>query len=375
MIMMIAQRHHDHKPFFFRVRWGRVGRLRPPCYHSDQMTQVQITRFGGPDVLRVVERPAPVLPPGHVRVAVKAAGVNFADVQMRMGLYPEAPRVPFVPGYEVAGIVSEAGPGAERFRVGERVLAACRFGGYASEVVLPVRQVRSTPRHLSDAEAAAVPVAFLTAWIALKEMARVREGDRVLVPGAAGGVGSAIVQIAADAGARVTGLVGSPEKKAAVLSLGARQVFTYAELAADGGAAGRGFSLVLDPRGGAALRDSMRRLAPGARVVCYGVSSLVAGPRRSIRHVLLQLMRMPRFNPIGLSMANNGVFGLNMLKLFDTEEGLTLLMKAMDGVLEGVCAHRYKPIIGGTFPLSEAGAAHASLQSRSNIGKIVLICS
>jgi NADPH:quinone reductase-like Zn-dependent oxidoreductase len=141
------------------------------------MQVIEITRFGGPEVFRLVDRPSPLLGPGTVRIKVSAAGVNFADVMMRMGLYPEAPRVPFVPGYEVSGVIAETGPGVTGFRAGERVLAACRFGGYTDELVLPATQVRPTPRRLTDVEAAAVPVAFITAWIALVEMGRVRRAS------------------------------------------------------------------------------------------------------------------------------------------------------------------------------------------------------
>ena len=169
------------------------------------MTEVRITRFGGPEVFRAVETPSPVLPPGHVRIRVSAAGINFADIQMRMGLYPEAPKLPFAPGFEVAGVISEVSPDVSGFRAGERVLAPTRFGGYATEVVLPATLVRRTPRKLSDVEAASIPVCFMTAWIALMELARVREDDRVLVPGASGGVGGAMIQVAARAGAQVTG--------------------------------------------------------------------------------------------------------------------------------------------------------------------------
>ena len=140
------------------------------------MTSIQITRFGGPEVLRAVDSPPQPLTPDGVRIAVKASGVCFADVQMRMGLYPEAPRPPFVPGYEVAGVVRETGPAARSFHPGDRVLAVSIFGGYATEIVLPETQVRATPAHLSDAEAAAIPVSFLTAWFALVDMARVRLG-------------------------------------------------------------------------------------------------------------------------------------------------------------------------------------------------------
>jgi len=338
------------------------------------MTEIQIPRFGGPEVFRIVDRPSPAILPGHVRIKVSAAGINFADLQMRMGLYPEAPRVPFVPGYEVAGVISELAPDVTNFRRGERVLAACRFGGYTTEIVLPAEQVRATPRRLSDVEAAAIPVAFMTAWIALVEMARVQEEDRVLIPGAAGGVGSALVQLASRAGAQVVGLVGSVEKKELVHSLGAGQALTYEEFAErDLGAEG-GFSLILEPRGGAAVKDAMRRLAPAGRIVSYGVSSLVSGPRRSIPRTVMGLLRTPLYTPIGLAMANSGIYGLNMLKLFDTVAGRALLLRALDGVLEGFQSSAFRTIVGKTFPLTKVGDAHTFLQSRRSTGKVILNC-
>ena len=338
------------------------------------MIQVQISRIGGPEVLRAVEMPSPPLPPDHVRITVSAAGLNFADVHMRLGLYAEAPRIPFVPGFEVAGVVAEVGPGVRTFRRGERVLAACRFGGYTNEIVLPAAHVRRTPRKLSDKEAASIPIAFMTAWVALVEMGRVREGDRILVPGAAGGVGTAIVQVAARAGAHVVAVVGTADKKDAVRALGASQAFTYAELASRDRPDARNFSMILDARGGPYLKDSLRRLAPGGRAISYGVSSLVAGRKRSIPHAIRRLLQTPLLTPIGLAMANHGMFGLNMLKLFDTDEGMSLLMKAMDGMLEGFQAGLFKAVLAKSFPLANAGDAHSYLQARKNFGKVVLIC-
>ena len=339
------------------------------------MTEIQIVRFGGPEVFRAVQRPAAPLPSGHVRIRVSASGINFADVQMRMGLYPEAPRLPFAPGFELAGVIAEVGPDVHVFRPGERVLAACRFGGYADEIVLPVQNCRKTPLRLSDVEAASIPVSFMTAWIALMEMGRVREGDRVLVPGAAGGVGSAIVQVAARSGAQVIGLVGSSEKKDVARALGAAHALTYDEFAGRNGPDSRDFDVILDARGGADLKDSMRRLAPGGRVVSYGVSSLVSGHTRSIMQTVFRLLKTPLLTPIGLAMGNAGIFGLNMLKLFDTAQGLELLMKALDWTLEGFENGLYRATVGKVFPLAEAGAAHAYLQSRKNTGKIVLRCT
>jgi len=202
----------------------------------------------------------------------------------------------------------------------------------------------------------------------------VREDDRILVPGAAGGVGTAIVQVAARAGAQVVAVVGSPDKKDAVRALGAAQAFTYAELAARDRPDTRNFSMILDARGGPYLKDSLRRLAPGGRAISYGVSSLVAGRKRSIPHAIRRLLQTPLLTPIGLAMANQGIFGLNMLKLFDTEEGMRLLLKAMDGMLEGFQAGLFKAVVAKSFPLANAGDAHAYLQARKSIGKVVLTC-
>lgn len=335
---------------------------------------VEITRFGGPEVLRVTEREPEQLDPDSVRIRVAAAGVNFADIQMRMGLYPEAPRPPFVPGYEVAGEVSEVGSRVSMLRVGDRVLSLCRFGGYASEVVLPASFVRRTPSSLTDIEGAAVPVAFTTAWIIAMDMARLRPGDRVLVPGAAGGVGTALVQVAAQAHAEVTALVGgsagSTAKKQLVLSLGAHEAMTYAEWDPQ---SNRGrFDAVLEPRGGADAKRSLSLLAPAGRMVCYGVSSLVTGQRRSIPRAALGLLGMPLLTPIGLAMANHGVFGLNVLKYFDAGKGIAQLAAAFSNILEGFEKRQYRAVVGKTWKLEEAGLAHEYLQGRAGGGKSIL---
>lgn len=341
-----------------------------------KIRSVEITRHGGPEVLKLVETPSPVLErPDGIRIAVAACGVNFADVMMRMGLYPEAPKPPFVPGYEIAGTVTEVGEQVSRFRPGERVLAGTVFGGYSSEVIVPEHQARKTPAALSDLEAAAIPVNFLTAWIALQEMARVREGDRVLIQSAAGGVGTAATQIARNAGARVTGLVGSEAKRARVLELGATECLLSAdwETMSDFEAVRDGaFDVILDNEGGRSLARNFNRLAPSGRVIHSGVSGMVGGRRKSLIHALLHLVRTPLLHPLKLTSENKGVFGLNLLHLFGPEHD-SLIQRAFDRVLAEVAAGRLKPVIGKTFALSETGAAHDWLQSRGNTGKVILI--
>lgn len=337
---------------------------------------LQITRHGGPNVLRLVETPKQPLAPNGIRIQVKAAGINFADLMMRMGMYPEAPKPPFTPGYEVAGVAVEVGRDVRTIREGDRVVAGCRFGGYATEILLPEHQVRRTPMRLSDEEAAAIPVNFMTAWIALQEMARVRLGDRVLIQSAAGGVGLAAVQIAQQAGAHVVGLVGSLSKADVVRSFGAVDVWTNERWESAGDEELGGFDIILDATGGKSLKRSFDRLGPGGRVINFGMGSLVHGEKRSILSVAAGLAQTPLFTPFKLMFANKGVFGLNMLQLFeDLPKGeSSLLGRSFDRVLAGFEEGRYQVKVGKTFPLAQAGEAHTYLQSRANIGKVVLTC-
>jgi len=341
---------------------------------------LQIHKFGGPETLQHVSLPASPIFPSGVRIQVSASGVNFADIMMRMGLYPEAPKPPFIPGYEVSGVVTEVGHEVKKLRIGDRVLAGCRFGGYSSEVVLPESQVRKIPAKLTDIEAAAIPVNFLTAWVALQDMARVRKGDRVLIQSAAGGVGVAAIQMAAQAGAHVVGVIGSTASQAkedTVKSLGAAEVMTQSDWEALPDKAVGNFDIILDPTGGESLKRSFRRLTSAGRLINYGAASIVGGEKRSLLKLLSFARHITFFTPLKLMMENKGVFGLNMLQLFpSTPAGLSSspgpMEIALDLVLENFEKGSYKVVLGKTFPLSQGGGAHSFLQSRRNIGKIVL---
>src|ERR671910_2941430 len=165
------------------------------------MRAVVLTGHGGPGVLKVEERPDPVAGPGQVIVDVGAAGVNFADTLARVGLYPDAPKPPCVLGYEVAGEVESVGEGTEGFAPGDRVMAGTRFGGQAEMVSVDAGQVLPLPERLSFEQGAAFPVNYGTAYAALVIMGGLRDGDRVLIHAAAGGVGIAATQIAKSRGA------------------------------------------------------------------------------------------------------------------------------------------------------------------------------
>ena len=336
------------------------------------MKQIVIARYGGPEALLVREAATPVPGAGEVRIAVRAAGVNFADVLGRIGLYPDAPRPPFVVGYEAAGRVDALGAGVTRVAVGDRVVALTRFGGYATDVVVPESYVFPINADLSDAEAAALPVNYLTALIALYRMANVAAGETVLIHGAGGGVGIAAIQLARLRRAIVIGTA-SATKHAALRALEVDHLIDYrtADVAAEVRRLtnDRGVDVVLDPVGGRSFETSYRLLAPLGRLVMFGVSSIAPGERRNWLHAARAILRMPKFKPLSLINSNRGVFGLNLAHLWD-ERGK--LSAAMEFLLQEAGARRLQPVIARTFPLERAGDAHRFMQGRGNIGKIIL---
>jgi NADPH:quinone reductase-like Zn-dependent oxidoreductase len=335
------------------------------------MRQVVIPRHGGPEVFEVRDAPEPVPGDGEVRIRVRAAGVNFADILARIGLYPDAPKPPIVVGYEVAGIIDAAGANVTMLHEGDRVVALTRFGGYSDSVVVPVSQAFRFPDQLSDAEAAAVPVTYLTAAIALYRVAAVTAGETVLVHNAGGGLGIAATQLANLRRATVIGTA-SAAKHDALRSFGVEHAIDYrhADVEAEVKTLtrGRGVDVILDPIGGASFLASYRMLAPLGRLIMLGVSSM-ASERRNPWRVFRSWWTMPSFNPLSLINRNRGVFGLNVGHLWDERRALQPLM---DLLLTELSAGRLQPVVAKTFPLDRAADAHRFIQSRANIGKVVL---
>jgi NADPH:quinone reductase-like Zn-dependent oxidoreductase len=338
------------------------------------MRQVVISRYGRPEVLEVREAPDPVAGEGEVRIAVRTAGVNFADVLARMGLYPDAPKPPAVVGYEVAGVVDAVGAGVTRVHPGDRVMALTRFGGYATSVVAPEASVFPVPAGVSDAEAAALPVNYLTALVALYRLANIAPGETVLIHGAAGGVGIAATQLANLRRATIVGTA-SAAKHDALRAFGVRVAIDprVADVAQEVMAftGGRGVDVVLDPIGGRSFATSYQLLAPLGRLVLYGVSAVAPGERRSWWRAARTLLEMPAFRPLSLMNRNRGVFGLNLGRLWGEQRQLAAGMQLLLQELE---SGRLRPVVARTFPLDRAAEAHRFLQSRASIGKVVLTC-
>lgn len=338
---------------------------------------VRIERLGPPQTLveREIELPRPG--PGEIHLRVEAAGVNFADLMMRVGLYGTVPPRPFSPGFEVAGTVVETGADVADWAPGDPAVALLEIGGYARDVVVPASQVFRRPPSLSATECAAVPVVFLTAWVCLFEAARARAGERTLVLGAGGGVGTAAIQLAVAEGLRVVGTAGTPEKRDFVTGeLGAEACFdSRGEWEPDvrDHFGPRGLDIALDPVGGPATAACRRLLAPLGRLVFYGMSQALPGTRRNWLKAALAWFRTPRFHPAQLAEPNQGIFGVHLLHLGD--KGRSVLGPALETVFGRIVEGELRPVLDRTFPLDAGGAAaaHAYLHSRGNLGKVVLV--
>ena len=338
------------------------------------------TGNGGYDVLQVQERPDPPVGPGEVRIAVKAAGINFADTMARVGLYPDAPKPPCVMGYEVAGTVESVGEGVGACVAGDRVMAGTRFGGQAELVCVPEAQVLPLPDRLSFEQGAAFPVNYGTAYAALIVMGSLRGGNRVLIHAAAGGVGIAATQIARNEGAEIFGTA-SPSKHDAIRAQGVRHAIDYrsqdfeAETMRITG--GKGVDLVIDALGPTSFRKDYRLLRPGGRMVMYGLSEVTKESGRDIPAALKSLAKMPLatipwWKSLALMNENKGVFGLNMLKWWDREGSLDRVTEPLMADLE---AGRLEPVVAEAFPFERAGDAHKFIAERRNVGKVVLFPS
>jgi NADPH:quinone reductase-like Zn-dependent oxidoreductase len=332
------------------------------------MRAVVITRHGGLDALQVQERPDPACGPGEVRIEVRAAGVNFADLLARQGLYADAPPPPVVVGYEVAGTVAEVGEGVEGRAVGERVLAATRFGGYAEQVVVGAEDAQPLPERFSFEQGAAVPINYGTAHAALFESANLQHGERVLIHAAAGGVGIAATQLGVRAGGELWGTA-SPAKHAAIQEFGIEHAVDYTRPGWDQDLPA--FDVILDAVGGRSFRRSYRLLRPGGRLVAYGASSVMNGEKRNVIKAGPEVLPMLRgFDLIKQMSESKAVIGLNMLRLWDDRGSLEPWLTPLRPLLEN---GELRPIVHEAVPFARAADAHRILMERRNVGKVVLV--
>jgi synaptic vesicle membrane protein VAT-1 len=337
------------------------------------MRQIWISRRGGPEVLELREAPDPSPGPGEVRIRVAASGINFADLTARMGLYPDAPPIPCVVGYEVSGTVDALGPEVEGLAEGDEVVALTRFGGYADVVCVPKNQVVRIPAGVPVRAAAGIPVTYLTAWLMLIELGNLKAEHTVLIHSVGGGVGLSATQICKWRGATILGTA-STGKHERLRAAGVDHCIDYRthdfEAEVMRITEGRGVDIVLDAVGGESYSKSYRCLRHLGRLFMFGASSFVPDQKRRLIPLVRGLWNMPKFKPFDLLDNNRGVFGINLGHLWhETERSRAVFEQVMAKVGDGTLA----PVIDREFGFEEAAEAHAYMQSRQNFGKVLLV--
>lgn len=321
------------------------------------MEALTVTEYGEADVLVVDEADRPEPKRGQVLIDVEAAGVNFADIMQRRGHYPRGPKPPYTPGMEVAGTIAEVGENVNR-EPGERVVSLVNGGGYAEYAIADARGLLEIPDGLSFEEAAGFPVQWLTAHNCLHEWGELESDETVLIHAAAGGVGSAAVQLADETGATVIGTASTDQKLSLASELGMDHGIKYTEVEVtdrvDELTDGDGLDLVLDGIGGETTAESLDALKSFGRMVSFGAASGKPG----------------RPNTTDLLFGNKRIIGYHLGRALD--ERPMKVMEAVPGLTELLAEGDLEVQIGHTFELSEAAEAHRLIEGRKSSGKVVL---
>lgn len=338
------------------------------------MKQIWITRTGPPEVLTLKEDRDPEPGARELRVRVKASGVNFADIMARTGVYPDAPKLPAVIGYEVSGEIDKIGSQVDHHKVGDKVIAICRFGGYSDTVVVPQSQVYALPKEMSFEQGAAMPVNYLTAYQALVVMGSLKADEWVLIHSIGGSVGFAAIDLCEIFGAKIIGTA-SASKHDMLRKRGVQHLIDYRtqdfEKEVKRITGGHGVHLILDAVGGDSWAKSFRSLAPTGRLVIFGASSLAKGKGKNWPEMLKVAFSIPwlTMNPLNLINQNKAILGVNLGHMWGEEQGIRTWGNQ---ILQWYSEGKIHPQVDKSFPFDEAAAAHHYLQDRKNIGKVLL---
>lgn len=335
------------------------------------MRKIVYPRAGGVETIEIVEDSDPVPRSDQVCVRIHRAGINFAELMMRQGLYGSSPDFPFTPGYEASGVVIGVGDQVETLEEGDRVLAMTGFGGYSEKVCLDAKRVIRIPDSVSFDQAAAIPVTYGTAFHMLVHLGRISKGDSVLIHHAAGGVGTAVAQICKAFGASLVVGTASTPKRDFVESIGMRFVDRekedFEEVCKDL-TDGRGVHHAIDPVGGSHLLRSFKSLRKGGKLYYFGASAAVKGERRSRLSELRMWWGMPRFDPLRLMTSNKAVFGVHMGLLEDE----TVFKGHLASLSEMLKKGEIDPIIDSVWRFENVADAQMHIHNRKNRGKVLL---
>ncbi|MEQ9404525.1 MAG: zinc-binding dehydrogenase [Cyclobacteriaceae bacterium] len=334
------------------------------------MRAYEFRRAGKPDVLKLKEVSEPTPAAGEVKVRIEVIGINYAEVLSRKGQYSWAPSIPYIPGMEAYGEVTAIGDGVKSRKIGEKVIIGQQYGSYAEYACVSEHLCFPAIEHFSPEENAAYLVNFMTAWIALKKMCRVSAGERVLIHAAAGGVGTAAVQLAKSLGCQVYGTASKEDKLRLIEQLGADKAINYATedfyevIMNDGGK----LDCVLEVVGGEVFKKSMELLGPFGRIAVIGFASISF--KKWNPFTWWKTWRdAPKIGLIKMSKRSQGVFASHIGYLINNKEIASTIWEELK---DFVVTHNLRPVVGKTFSFDKLADAHSYMESRASTGKIVV---
>jgi NADPH:quinone reductase-like Zn-dependent oxidoreductase len=337
--------------------------------------RIIVKKPGGYKVFQFDDTPIEDPQPGEIQVDVKASGINFADVSVRLGLYAAAKGAyPLCPGLEFSGVVRRIGRNAGIFKPGDKVIGVSRFGGYTTVINSPLELIWPLPPTWDFTRGASFSVNYITAHYALHHVGHLRKSDRVLIHSAAGGVGTALLHLLKIHGNMSVGVVGRSKKVAAAKEAGATFVIDKGtedlwrratELSPEG------YDMILDANGASTLKDSYRHLKPAGRLLIYGFASMFShSGRKNYFRLIWYYLRTPHFNPFDLTGDNKTVSGFNLIYLFDRVELFHGIMKTL---LKWDAKGNIPAMPITIFSFENVAKAHQAIESRESVGKLVLV--
>ncbi|MCI5056027.1 MAG: medium chain dehydrogenase/reductase family protein [Flavobacteriales bacterium] len=341
------------------------------------MKKVVIYKAGSHDQIKVEDVASPTITDGECKIKVKAIGINYADTIIRQGLYASAKEYvgwPITPGFEVSGVISEVGKDCKKFKVGDEVFAITRFGGYTEEICLEESLIFPKPAAFSFDEAAGFPAVFMTAYHALFQNFVLRKGSDVLVHSAAGGMGTALLQLLKIHECNTIGVVGGDHKVQVAKDAGANHVINKNveqiwEKAAQYSPAG--YDAIFDGNGPSTLGDGYKHLKPVGKLVSYGFHSMFqkSSKRTNWLKLALTYFKVPRFNPLDMVTANKSIICFNVSFLFERQD---ILEESISGLLNWIEEGKISPPVTKSYPLENVIQAHQDLESGKTVGKLIL---
>jgi len=336
------------------------------------MKKIVISKYGGPEVLKLVDSESESISSNQIRVKTHYAGVNFSEIMARMRLYPGAPTPPTGIGVEASGIVEAAGDDVTRFSAGDRVMGFCKFSSYASHVTMDESMAIPVPKNFGMDHAAAFPVIYMTAYMMIFDQCNIRKGDNILILGAGGGVGTALIQLSKIIGANVLA-ASSSWKHEKMKELGADICLDYRKKDWESEILehtdGFGADIIIDPLGAASWKKMLSYLAPLGKLVIYGDQYMVGGPRANLFRVAKEFLSLPKFNPLKMMGRNQTIVGFHLGKLMGME---SKVKRSLEALIDMVSENNVLPVVDKSFDGSRAGDAHQYIQDRKNFGKVLI---